>query len=248
MNENTDKIEWLLGNIELLKQDKLKNYICISGVPVDLINDDNTADIIIAIAKKFGIELNKSQFSSYTVANKKFIIAQFFNAKHKSSLKSKLRVKRSLMVEEVFNQQHNSQIYINDHLTPHFNHLFLMARRAKKDGALVSATSSGGKVRVRKNANDAPTTITNENQLTALIGMNSGSTTTEPIIVDDVSDDNQTPQPSTSTLNNYNAMRHERRGRSNNNSTGKSTQSHTQPSEKKRKATTPNTELKKAKK
>lgn len=170
-NENADKIESLESNIEILKQEQLKNNVCISGVPPDFIKDDNTADIIAEIAKKLGVDINKGHFSSYAVANNKFIIVQFYMHKHKLSILRKIRAKKSLLVEEVFTTQCNSQIYINDHLTPHFNRLHLMARRAKKDGKLASASSIGGKLRVRKHANDAPVTITNEKQLQLLIDM-----------------------------------------------------------------------------
>lgn len=168
-NENASKIELLESNIEMLKQEQLKNNVCISGVPSGFIKDDNTADIIVEIAKNLEVDINKGQFSSYAVANNKFIIVQFYMHKHKLSILRKIRTKKSLLVEEVFTTQCNSQIYINDHLTPHFNRLHLMARRAKKDGKLVSASSIGGKLRVRKHANDAPISITNEKQLQSLI-------------------------------------------------------------------------------
>lgn len=172
---NTGKIEYLVDQLELLKQDRLKNNICISGVPTDIISANNTSDPVIAIAKKLGVDINNSHFSSHAVANNKFIIVSFYNLRHKQSIINKIRVKRSLMVEEVFKHDSNSQIYLNDHLTPFYNKLYLIARNAKKDGKLVSAMSYGGKIRVRKNINDAPILITNESQLMNIIDM-------EPII------------------------------------------------------------------
>lgn len=47
--------------------------------------------------------------------------------------------------------------------------LYLIARNAKKDGKLSSASSYGGKIRARKTEDDIPTLITNEQQLLALI-------------------------------------------------------------------------------
>lgn len=85
------------------------------------------------------------------------------------------------MVEEVFKMKLNSQIYLNDHLTPYFNNLYLIARTAKRDGKLASATSHGGKIRARKNANDAPIVITSENQLQTLIEMESGDSSIDSI-------------------------------------------------------------------
>lgn len=170
-------IEILEANIEVLKQEQLKNNICISGVPSNkFANDANTNNIVLTIANALGLEYNHSQSSSYAVANNKFIIAHFFNLKHKQALLNKIRIKKSLMVEEVFgtNSNSNSQIYLNDHLTPYFNKLYLVARNAKKDGKLASASSYGGKIRARVSADDAPTTILSQRQREALIvnGMN----------------------------------------------------------------------------
>lgn len=164
-NYNAEKIEILQASIETLKQDQLKNNICVSGVPVQLITNDNTADVVVSIADILGIKLAKNQFTSYAVANKKFIIIRFHNYKHKSQLLLRIRAKKSLMVEEVFGNKSNSQIYLNDHLTPYFNHLYLLARTAKKNNTIASATSYGGRIRVRKFINDAPHTITCERQL-----------------------------------------------------------------------------------
>lgn len=167
--QNTDRIDWLEANIEILKQDQLKNNVCISGVPPDQVKNTDTAEIITKIASKLDINLPRSHFTSYAVANNKFIIVHFHNLKNKQTMLNKIRVKRSLMVEEVFQQKSNSQIYLNDHLTPYFNKLYLMARDAKKQGKLSSASSYGGKIRARKNPNDVPIVITSEKQLNALI-------------------------------------------------------------------------------
>lgn len=169
--QHTDKIQMLEISMELLKQEQLKNNICVSGIPPALVNKENsTSKLIIAIAKTLGIDITASQFTSYAVASNKFVITHFYNMSHKQMIINKIRAKRSLMVEEVFQQgQSNSQIYLNDHLTPYFNKLYLMARNAKKEGKLASASSYGGKIRARKSVEDVPTLITNENQLLALI-------------------------------------------------------------------------------
>lgn len=193
-NENADNIELLQIKVEELKQDQLKSNICVSGVPTNLIQNDNTADLIIAIAKKLDVDINQNQFTSYSCASNKFIIISFFMLKHKQLLLRKIRVKKSLMVEEVFGVQSNSQIYLNDHLTPYFNHLYLLARRAKKDGKLASASSFNGRIKARKNGNDAPMLITCERQLLSLIDDEMGESSYEQL--DEAMD---TSQPTTST-------------------------------------------------
>lgn len=167
-SNNRDRIAALESTVEMLKQDKLRNNICISGLPLSWGGD--SVKCIIMIAGILGININPNDFSSYTTASGKLIIASFYNYNHKQSIIRKLRVKRSLMAEEVFTAiKSNNQLYINDHLTPYFSHLFQMARNAKKNGFLASATSSGGRIRVRKHFDDAPTLISTETQLTMII-------------------------------------------------------------------------------
>lgn len=64
---------------------------------------------------------------------------------------------------------------MNDHLTSYFNGLYLIARIAKKEGKLASASSYGGKIRARKSVNDAPSIIYTEKQLKELIESNKNS-------------------------------------------------------------------------
>lgn len=204
-DEQSNQIDFLQANIEQLKQDQLKNNICISGIPPNLIQNDNTADLIISMASKLGVDINRNQFSSFAVAHGKFIICKFNAHNIKQTLLSKIRVKKSLLVEEVFGGQSNSQIYLNDHLTPHLSRLYLIARRAKKDGALASATSFGGKIRARKNADDAPTTILSEHQLLSLIesdcGDNTNSMSASHQQADDVMDTSATSSIASQTNN-----------------------------------------------
>lgn len=197
VSQNTDRIEMLEANVECLKQEQLKNNLCISGVPPELVSNNNSANAVTAIAKSLGIDITPQHFTSYTVASNKFIIAHIFNIKYKQMMMNKIRVKKSLMVEEVFNHKSNSQIYLNDHLTPYFSSLFLMARNAKKEGKIASASSYGGKVRARKSASDAPITITTERQLRALIDMdcdtNSDSDMSVQLIGSDIENNNVSP-------------------------------------------------------
>lgn len=133
-NANANRIEELQATVESLKQEQIKNNICFSGVPPNQITDINTAQIVINIAKALNVTITNNQFTSYAVANKKFIIAHFYSYKCKRDLLMSVRTKQSLMVEEVFATQSNSQIYLNDHLTPYYNKLHILAREAKKSG------------------------------------------------------------------------------------------------------------------
>lgn len=134
-NEQQDQISTLQTNVEILKQDQLKNNISIAGIPMDLVDNSNSDDVII----------------------------------------NQLHMGKKLIVKEVFaNAAANSnQIFINDHLTPYFNKLYLMARHAKKEGKLYTASSYNGRIKVRKHSDDLPILITNESQLHLLINLDS---------------------------------------------------------------------------
>lgn len=215
-DQNNDKIESLEVNIELLKQDQLKNHISISGVPTEFIKNKNTNEVVIAIAKTIGIELTQPQFSSHAAANDKIIITNMHNTNTKQLLLNKIRAKKSLMVEEVFSTQSNSQIYLNEQLTPYFGRIYQIARKAKKEKKIASVSSNGGKIRIRKNQDDTPITITTENQLKSLIDSNENSETNTNDVVQrtaNVASTSQTTQTTaaqktTSTSNSRNNNNH----------------------------------------
>lgn len=167
---NADKVIELEIAVQTLQQDKLKSNVCISGVPLN--NNLSPEDAVVKIANALKVKVATSNFSAYSAANNKLIIAAFDNFSTKQQIINKLRIKKSLMAEEVFGSSHarsNSQIYVNDQLTKYFSELYLVARNAKRDGKLTSASSAGGRIRVRKNPNDAPIIITNMYQLNNLI-------------------------------------------------------------------------------
>lgn len=168
ISENSDKINELECTIEMLKQDKLKNNVCISGMPSGW--DGNSTNFIMAMGTKLGLELVESNFNSYTTFNGKFIVASFYNFADKERLLGKMRIKKSLMAEEIVpNLRSNNRININEHLTPFNSGLFAMARRAKHEGKLATATSYGGRIRVKKHAEDMPVIIHSKTQLESII-------------------------------------------------------------------------------
>lgn len=166
--QNANDIETLQISIESLKQEQLKNNISVSGVPANLLKNNKCAEAIIKIANKLDVQLDSSHFTAYTVSNGKLIVAHMHNIQHKQIIIDKIRAKKSLMVEEVFNTKSNSQIYVNDQLTPYHSKLFQIARMAKRETKIVSVTSYGGKVKVRKCIGDAPIHITSEKQLKSI--------------------------------------------------------------------------------
>lgn len=75
--EQNNRIEWLEINMELMKQDRLKNNICISGVPVDITNNRNISDIVSSIGNKLGYEVNSSLFMSTTLNISKNLLTRY---------------------------------------------------------------------------------------------------------------------------------------------------------------------------
>lgn len=167
VTQHSSRLAQLEYTIQSLQQNKIRNNICISGILVE--NGTNIGEKVIKIAEALQVTLRAIDFKAYTVANNKLIIVEFNNYTHKQLLLNKIRIKKSLLIEEVFGGRSNSQIYINEHLTKYFNELFLMARRAKKMGKLSSVQSTGGKIRVRKFADDAPILVTDAIQLQSMI-------------------------------------------------------------------------------
>lgn len=174
-NDHQEQISLLQANVEILKQDQLKNNVSIAGIPANLVDGTNSDEVIINIASKVGVEISKGQFTSHTVANNRFVIAHFYDFKHKQMIINQLRLGKKLIVKEIFANasSNDNQIFVNDHLTPYFSKLYLMARNAKKEGKLYTVSSANGKIRVRKHNDDVPISISNESQLQLLINLES---------------------------------------------------------------------------
>lgn len=173
--EQQDQIISLQADVQTLKQTQLRNNISVAGIPEVLLASSKPSDVIMNIASKLGIVIAENQFNAHSVANNRFVIAHFHDFEHKRSIMSKLRIVKKLCVRDLFSNEssNDSQIFVNDHLTPYFNKLYLMARNAKREGKVFSATSYSGRIHVRKFHNDLPILITSEQQLNLLINMES---------------------------------------------------------------------------
>lgn len=78
--------------------------------------------------------------------------------------------KKAFFVEDIYQSTDpNSRIYANDHLSPYFANLFQCAWKAKKAGSIFSASSLGGRIKIKKHENSMPCTIETETQLNDII-------------------------------------------------------------------------------
>lgn len=168
--DKSDKIEELSLQIELLKQDRLRNNIRLTGLPPVAFNDPDEA--ILRIDDILQTELIPSDYIVHADRNKSSLILSFTSHSLKRHVMDQMRKKQTLLVEEIYdNIKSNSRIYMNDQLTPYFAKVFQSAWQAKKAGAIYSASSLGGRIRVRKFENGPSHIIETETQLKAKLDM-----------------------------------------------------------------------------
>lgn len=180
---NKIKVTELEKNVEILKQEKLKNNVRISGIPAIKIDP---ISLVYNICNLLDIEITDDEFVAYKTKTANFIIIQFENYRKKSTFLRKISDKKSIMAEEIFDDvTSNSQIYANDQLTPYFAKLFHLARMAKRDGKIYLTSSRGGKIRIKTKENSPFQFIFCEHDLLQLINNdtqqsnNSASTSTQ---------------------------------------------------------------------
>lgn len=146
--EQDDRLDILTEKINEIEQDKLRNNIRITGLPDGW--DKKPINFVINLAKAVGCTITRDDITAYCQSSSSAVVACFFNPGHKLKLIHKIRIKKGVMAEEIFPTiKSNHEIHVNDHLTPHFSKLFAMARKAKNEGKLLSASSNGGRIRVK---------------------------------------------------------------------------------------------------
>lgn len=161
------QINSLSIQLEILKQDRLRNNIRLTGLPP--LAFDNPTQTTMNIIDALKIQLLPSDFVAYSDRNKSSIILQFNSHSHKRYLMDALRKKSELLVEEILNVQSNSKVYANDQLTPYFSNLFQKAWHAKKNKQIYSVSSLGGRIKAKKNETSSFIIINSEEQLNDVI-------------------------------------------------------------------------------
>lgn len=206
------RIDSLTHQVELLKQDRLRNNLRLTGLPPDaFVNVNNTVMTIIEVMK---MDLIPSDFVAYSDRNQSSIIITFDFHSHKKHFMNTLRQRNELLVEEIFPAiRSNSRIYCNDQLTPHYASLFQKAWQAKKQNQIISASSLGGRIKVKKTVNSSTVIIETEQQLNDIINMitsmestnttENGSTNSESIQTNRLSNRNPELLTQTSTTANH---------------------------------------------
>lgn len=163
--------------IELLNQDRLRNNLRLTGLPpIAYERVDNT---VMQIIKVLNINLFPSEFTAYSDNKNYCIIVAFDHLSHKRQFMDTLRQRNQLLVEEVFPSiRSNEKIFCNDQLTPYFSQLFRRAWEAKKAKQIHSASSIGGRVKIRTKPNGNLITIESIEHLNEIISSNTSMETT----------------------------------------------------------------------
>lgn len=164
---DTGRIDSLSIQLEILKQDRLRNNIRLTGLPPQAFN--STIDTVMRIVDLLKIQLLPSDFVAYSDRNKSSILVQFDNHAHKRYFMDSMRKKSELLVEEILDVHSNSKVYCNDQLTPYFASLFQKAWQAKKDKLIHSASSLGGRIKIKKTENSNFINVHSEMQLSDVI-------------------------------------------------------------------------------
>lgn len=171
------QIENISHQLELLKQDRLRNNLRLTGLPP--LAFDNIQDTIVKILNILKISLLPSDFVAYSDRNRTSIILSFGNYTHKRYFMDTLRKKDALLVEEVLQVESNARIFCNDQLTPYFASLFQTAWQAKKTNKIHAASSLGGRIRIRKTNTSEFILIQSPSQLDDIIESGHSDTVVE---------------------------------------------------------------------
>lgn len=162
------RIDSIAIQLEFMKQDRLRNNLRLTGLPPQAF--ERTTNTVMKIIEVLNLDLLPSEFIAYADRNKSSIIMQFDKYAHKRYFMDTLRARNELLVEEILPTAiSNSKLYCNDQLTPYFSSIFQKAWLAKKNKQLFSASSLGGRIKVRKNENSIYCVIESEAQLNDII-------------------------------------------------------------------------------
>lgn len=129
--DDDTQIDEIRIQIELLKQDRLRNNIRLTGLPPVAFEDPT--ETVFAIDSILNLNLVPSDIIVYADRNKSSLIVSFASHTHKRMIMNALQQRKSLLAEEIFTSiDSKSNIFANDQLTPYFANIFQAAWKAKK--------------------------------------------------------------------------------------------------------------------
>lgn len=97
---NQNHLDQIHHQIELLKQERLRNNLRLTGLPSFALDDP--VQTIMRIDDLIHLDLIPSDFTAYADKNKSSLIVSFSSYAHKRLLVESLYKRKSLLVEEIF--------------------------------------------------------------------------------------------------------------------------------------------------
>lgn len=160
----------LRESVQHLEQYSRVNNLMINGIPVT--PKENVYSVLASVADVLGVEFHGYDITIAHRLNTRSgdtrpppIVAQFSSRKIKNEWLTARRVKKTLKTTELPGRLPESDIYVNEHLTPITRGIFNHARQLVKDGTLHQVWTADCKVFVRKEQNGKALKITHINQL-----------------------------------------------------------------------------------
>lgn len=179
-------------NNESLKQNNLRQNIRIMGIPT--MENEDLSKVFLKICAVLGVKMNKSEFNARRVAEG-IIAVKVNELQLKSRIIRSIRKRKTLLSEEIGFIGQNTQIFINDHLTPYYSAILKEARKAKFNKQLAAAWTFQNKIFVKSNEEDKPIEIANMEALQQHLKQSTSSSGSSGDIAHDAAADSISAQP-----------------------------------------------------
>jgi len=160
------RIEDLELRVDEQDQYQRRTSATISGVSET--SNENTDDVVLEVAREIGVDLEPQDISrSHRLPSKtkpvKDIVVRFISYnKRRMFYRNRTKLKNSSRFKNV---------YINDHLTRHRQHLLFECRKAKRNEQIIDTWTSDGKILVKFKAPSGKETVSSITSLKDLFAL-----------------------------------------------------------------------------
>lgn len=167
-------IETLSSGFKKSEQEKNRNNLVLTGIPVFESEECCTMDLVVELAETLNIEFdwrsvtqcNRLNSSSPNPTNTKPppVLLKFDNTRSRDNFKKDIRYKkREMKYVRVHNR--NVDYYASDHLTHYFSQLLYAAKDFARDHQYAYVWYANGKIMLRKNQTADAVTISKQEDL-----------------------------------------------------------------------------------
>lgn len=172
LDEMENKVNAAAYDNELERQQKLKNNVSICGVPKA--DDENASAVALTVFKAFGLNFSPTDFTGVYRTTGRFsaiivIFSEFTNKLSAMAAKSKKNVLLG-DVADCDDSQRNTQIFINNHITPFFARLLGVGREGVRNKTIHSCWIATNGCLVKKTPEGKPIIVRSMDDMTKLTG------------------------------------------------------------------------------